>query len=85
MAIATTKRQNVVVMRSRYYLTTVKRVCRCSSCGAKLRLGDDMVFRKDGPVTLCVRCAEADPLIDYRPSLRWEKEQRRRRQGRMAA
>jgi hypothetical protein len=83
-AIANTKRENVTVMRSRYYLTKVKRACRCSSCGAKLRLGEDMVFRKDGPVTLCVRCADSDPLVDYRPSLRWEREQRRR-QGRLAA
>jgi hypothetical protein len=69
-------------MKVRYYLTRVKRECRCSACGTKLRIGGDIVFRKAGPVTLCVRCADRDPLVDYRPSLRWERAQRRRRSRR---
>ena len=44
-----------------------------------------MVFRKEGPVTLCVPCADRDPLVDYRLSQRWEKERARGRQSRMAA
>lgn len=73
-AIQSVKREHGKAMRSRYYLTAVKRECRCSSCGLKLRVKGDMVFRKDGPVTLCVPCADRDPLVDYRLSIRWERE-----------
>jgi hypothetical protein len=72
-AIRATKLEYRETTRTRYYLTKVKRDCRCSGCGHKLRTGGDMVYRRDGPVTLCVRCADRDPLVDYRPSLRWEK------------
>ncbi len=84
-AVAKTKRQHRPEMASRYYLTKVKHPCRCSSCGCKLAVRADMVYRHDGPVTLCVRCADRDPLVDYRLSQRWEKERARARQGRMAA
>ena len=85
VAIASTKRQHSATMAGRYYLTKVKRACRCSSCGDRLRVKADMVYRHDGPVTLCVRCADKDPLVDYRTSVRWEREQARRRQTRLAA
>jgi hypothetical protein len=84
--IAASKREHSTAMRSRYYLTKVKRACRCSSCGKRLRERMDMVFRKDGPVMLCVDCADRDPLVDYRLSLRWEQDRRARRsEGRLAA
>jgi hypothetical protein len=63
----------------RYYLTKVRHPCRCSACGAKLRAGDDMVYRRDGPVTLCLPCADGDPLVDYRTALRWERSRARSR------
>jgi hypothetical protein len=44
-----------------------------------------MVFRRDGPVTLCLRDADRDPLVDYRTSLRLEKAQRAKRRKRLAA
>jgi hypothetical protein len=72
-SIRATKDEYRQRMESRYYLTKVKRECRCSACGMKLRFGTDLVYRKLGPVTLCLRCADRDPLVDYRPSLRWEK------------
>jgi hypothetical protein len=84
-AVAQTKRQHSATMATRYYLTKVKRACRCSACGCKLAVRADMVYRHDGPVMLCVRCADRDPLVDYRLSQRWEKERARARQGRMAA
>ena len=59
----------------RYYLTKVRYDCRCSGCGRHLRKRADMVYRQLGRVTLCLRCAEADPLVDYRTSLRWERAQ----------
>ena len=65
------------MIRTRYYLT-VKRACRCSRCGGKLCVNDEIVFRKDWPVTLHVRCADEDPLI-HTALLRWEKDHRCRR------
>lgn len=84
-AVAQVKRERSDVMRTRYYRTPVKRACRCSGCGRQLKERQEMVFRKDGPVTLCVPCADRDPLVDYRLSQRWEKERARGRQSRMAA
>jgi hypothetical protein len=78
-AIRAVKNEHGDVMAERYYLTRVKRECQCSSCGSKLRVNTDMVFRKSGPVTLCVRCADNDPLVDYRLSTRWEKAKARER------
>jgi hypothetical protein len=43
--------------------------CGCSACGCRLRVGDDLVYRQDGSVALCLRCSERDPLVDYRISL----------------
>jgi len=83
-AVAQMKREHGVAMATRYYLTKVKRACRCSSCGGKLAARSDMVYRHDGPVTLCVRCADRDPLVDYRLAQRWENERARRRAGRLA-
>ncbi len=74
IAVAQVKRQHGAVMRTRYYLTKVKSDCRCCACGGKLRAGADMVYRHDGPVTLCVLCADRDPLVEYRPSIRWERK-----------
>jgi hypothetical protein len=66
-------------MDARYYLTKVKRPCSCSACGFKLKMGNDLVYRRAGPVTLCLRCADRDPLVDYRLSLRWERAQETKR------
>jgi len=84
-AVAQVKRAHGATMATRYYLTKVKRACRCSSCGCKLAVKADMVYRHEGPVTLCVRCADRDSLVDYRLSQRWERERARRRKGRLAA
>jgi hypothetical protein len=65
------------VMRKRYYLTVVKHEGHCAACGKRLRAGGEMVFRKLGPVVLCVPCADADPLVEYRPSLRYERVKKR--------
>jgi hypothetical protein len=84
-AVAQVKREHGATLAARYYLTKVKRGSRCSSCGGKLAVKADMVYRHDGPVMLCVRCADRDPLVDYRLSQRWAKERARARRGRMAA
>jgi hypothetical protein len=77
IAVARAKREHQDVMATRYYRTLVKRPARCSACGKHLRVGDEMVYRYDGPVTLCVPHADEDPLVEYRTSTRWEKGRRR--------
>jgi RNase P subunit RPR2 len=81
-AVAKVKREHSATMRVRYYLTKVKRDCRCKSCGGILRTGSDFVYRHDGQVTLCVSCADKDPLVDYRVSMRWETEAKRKMDSR---
>jgi hypothetical protein len=80
-AIRAAKGEHRRSMDARYYRTKVKRPCQCSSCGCKLKMNADLVYRRAGPVTLCVPCADRDPLVEYRTSLRWEKarEQKRRK------
>jgi hypothetical protein len=75
-AITKTKREHSATMGTRYYLTLVKQPCRCKACDHKLARGDEMVYRRDGQVTLCLPCADRDPLVDYRPSMRWEERKR---------
>jgi hypothetical protein len=74
IAVARARKQYASTMVKRYYLTFVKRDCRCKACGRKLRTGaDQMVYRKQGDVTLCVPCADADPLVTYRLSEKVER------------
>jgi hypothetical protein len=79
IAVAKAKREHRDVMEKRYYRTLVKHPCRCAARGCRLRVGDEMVYKHHGPVTLCVSCAEGDPLVEYRTSIRWE--QRRAARG----
>ena len=71
------------MMRTRYYRTLVKRPARCSACAKHLKVGEEMVYRHNGNVTLCIPHADKDPLVDYRTSAKWE--QWRARQRRAAA
>ena|SRR5688572_25966011 len=80
IAVAQAKREHRDVMTT-YYRTLVKHACRCAARGCRLRVGEEMVYRHDAHLTLCVPCADADPLIDYRTSSKWE----RHRKGRKAA
>ncbi len=82
VAVARTKRQHRDVMATRYYRTIVKRAARCSACGKHLRVGDEMVYRHNGQVTLCIRHADEDPLVNYRTSTRWEERRRKQRKQR---
>jgi hypothetical protein len=75
-AVSRAKRQYSAVTDARYYLTPVKHHCRCSACGGKLAPGVAMVYRRSGPVTLCVPCADRDSLVEYRPSIRWEQSRK---------
>jgi hypothetical protein len=68
----------------KYYLRNVKHDCRCVSCGRQLKRGDEMVYRHNGAVKLCVACAEGDPLVTYVPSAHWEARKRQQIQSRAA-
>jgi hypothetical protein len=53
IAVKKAKREHAEVMAQRYYLTLVKRDCRCSACGRKLRArrkggSDEMVYSRGG-------------------------------------
>ena len=79
IAVAKSKREHGEVMSTRYYRTLVKRPARCSACGKHLRVGDEMVYRHNGPVTLCIRHADEDPLVAGRTSAKWEQWRKRER------
>jgi hypothetical protein len=63
----------------RYFLTIVTTDARCVACGGHLKRNMEFVYRKQGPVCLCVSCADHDPLVTYRPSSRWESRRRQQR------
>jgi predicted PP-loop superfamily ATPase len=84
IAVARAKREHRGVMATRYYLTIVKRPARCCACGKHLRVGGEMVYRRNGNVTLSLPHADADPLVEYRTLVKWE-QRRKRERGRAAA
>ena len=61
----------------RYYLTIVSRAACCNRCGGALHAGAECVYRHTPREILCLDCADR-MQISYRPSMRWERLQRRR-------
>jgi hypothetical protein len=57
----------------RWWLTPVANTTCCARCAGILREGREMVYRHTPREALCVACADADPAVSYRPSLRWER------------
>ena len=55
-----------------WWLTITATDTCCAECGGVLRQGRQMVYRATPREARCVPCAEADPAIRYRPSVRWE-------------
>jgi hypothetical protein len=70
---------------TRYYLIHAGRECRCAARGCLIRKGQEMVYRKSGPVSLCLLCADKDPLVDWRPSAAWEARRMGKNPGRARA
>jgi hypothetical protein len=58
---------------ARWFLTIAKRPGKCACCGHEFRRGAEIVFRFEPRDLRCLRCADRDPEIRYRASLRWEK------------
>jgi hypothetical protein len=44
-----------------------------------------MVYRRTPLEALCVKCAEADPQVTWKPSIAWEKARTRQRRARTRA
>lgn len=78
-AIRKARRHHASETPYRYFLTIVTTDARCTACGGHLRRNMEFVYRKHGPVCLCVSCADRDPLVTYRPSSRWENRRRQQR------
>ena len=52
-----------VATAARYYLRDAKRPGRCAARGCVIRRGDQIVYRHKPRLTLCLSCAQGDPLI----------------------
>jgi hypothetical protein len=63
----------------KWWLTIVKQTTCCARHGGVLHEGTEMVYRHTPREALCVACAERDPAIRWRPSVRWEERRARRR------
>ena len=72
-AVSIAVQQQKPATEARWFLTPVRRQAVCRSCGGRLHRGSDMVYRHTPREALCVPCADADPGVSYRPSVRWEK------------
>jgi RNase P subunit RPR2 len=68
--------------KDRHYLTIVSRPACCNDCGHSLRPGSECVYRFEPREILCKDCAD-ERKIPYRPSRRWEKANRKRRNGKL--
>lgn len=65
----------------KWWLTIARRDGCCARCGGVFRVGREIVYRHLPMEVRCCACGEADPTIKPRPSLHWEREQRRRRKA----
>ena len=54
----------------------------CNECGGSLRDGAECVYRHTPRQILCVTCADL-ARITYRPSMRWERRNRKRKNGKV--
>jgi hypothetical protein len=70
------------VYADRHYLTPVKRNCCCNRCGTSLRVGHECVYRHTPREILCLDCANRE-RVRYRPSMRWERRNRKRKGGKL--
>jgi hypothetical protein len=69
----------------RWFLTLARRPGRYLCCGHRFDRGDEIVFRFEPRGIRCVRCAgKHEDSAGYRPSLRWDKAQRKAGERRAA-
>jgi hypothetical protein len=77
-AVASAERKRTPATEGRWFLTIVQRTCCCARCAGMLREGREMVYRYAPRESLCPACAEADPDVKVRTSIRWEQARKRR-------
>ncbi len=65
----------------RWWLTVAVRDGCCARCAGVIRAGRECVYRHRPGELLCVSCAQNDPNVRWRPSLRWERERGRHGRG----
>jgi hypothetical protein len=66
----------------RWYLTLAWKRAACARCGDALKVGGEIVYRREPRETRCVRCAgQCEDSKGYRPSLRWERARRQKARG----
>jgi hypothetical protein len=58
---------------AKWWLTPVFKNTCCARCGGALREGRPMVYRHEPGESLCVSCADRNPAVKWRPSVRWER------------
>lgn len=81
------RRRNIAVANARpkadrHYLTIVSRAGCCNDCGGSLRPGGECIYRFEPREILCKECADGRK-IPYRPSRRWEKHNRKQKNGKL--
>lgn len=75
-AVARSKRRSPETAK-RWFLTIARKPGRCAVRGDRLAGGAEVVYRHEPRETRCVRCASRlEDSKGYRPSIRWEREQR---------
>jgi hypothetical protein len=69
----------------KWWLTLLTRTQACAKCGLVIRDGKPAVYRHRPMEVRCQACASKQPdSSSWRPSVRWEQEQRRRRKRQLA-
>jgi hypothetical protein len=78
-AVAAAQRQSRRTGSSagKWWLTVVSKNTCCARCDGALREDRPMIYRREPGESLCLPCAERDPAVKARPSVRWEQMRRR--------
>jgi hypothetical protein len=80
------KREHAAETAARWFLTVARSKAACARCGAVIPVDGEMVYRHQPREWRCLPCGtRLKDSKGYRPSIRWERAQRAKRQRRMAA
>jgi hypothetical protein len=70
-AAAQSKSRETGSAQRKWWLTIATKHASCNRCAGMLREGREIVYRHVPGEVLCTSCAESDPSVSYRPSVRW--------------
>jgi hypothetical protein len=82
LAQASSRQEQRSKYPDRHYLTIVSRAACCNRWGGSLRDGAECVYRHTPKQIICVACADSQEIY-YRPSMRWERRNRKRKGGKL--